>query len=276
MTKHYALIGESLSYSRSPEIHTAILKYLKAEGTYELKEITKASSVDLQTLSGILAGYDGFNVTIPYKTTLIPLMDEIDPLAQRIGAINTVHRKQGKFIGYNTDYDGLKHALKQLGIMENRPYSRGVILGTGGSSKMAEVLLEDLNFNEIIVVSRTPARYKGAHMVVDYETFFRSDFTAELLLNCTPLGHQEDPLIAFFKPEVFDRFTRFMDLGYNPSVTPLMQIAAKSNAQMMNGFLMLVAQAVYAERIWHLSKFEGDGSVDLNQLIETVYDALNN
>ena len=274
MTKHYALIGERLSYSRSPEIHEAIMKYLDIKGTYELKEISREASNDLQTLNQVLSDYDGFNVTIPYKTTLIPLMDEIDPLALRIGAINTVHRDRGKLRGYNTDYEGLKHALKQLGIMDNQTVSRGVILGTGGSAKMAEVLLEDLNFKEIIIVSRTPKNYHGTHKVLDYKAFFEGDFTAALLLNCTPLGHQADPLITSFKPEVFERFDLFMDLNYNPAVTPLMQLAAKSNQHMMNGFRMLVAQAVYAERIWQSERFEAMTEDDLKQLIEAVITAL--
>ncbi|MDE7108272.1 MAG: shikimate dehydrogenase, partial [Clostridiales bacterium] len=139
----YGLIGEKLGHSFSTAIH-------KEFGyDYELKQLPPSD------LEGFMVSppYLGFNVTIPYKQTVMNYLDEIDPNAAEIGAVNTVVVKNGKRIGYNTDFAGMKFALDAYGI---RPEGKDVlILGSGGTSHTARALIKSLGAKRIRTVSRT-------------------------------------------------------------------------------------------------------------------------
>ena len=127
--KQYGCIGKKLTHSFSKEIHAKIADY-----DYELIELTE------EEIAPFFAKRDfaAINVTIPYKQTVIPYLDSISPVAQRIGAVNTIVNKDGKLYGYNTDYYGMKALVERVGIdLKGR---KVLILGTGGTSKTAQVL----------------------------------------------------------------------------------------------------------------------------------------
>ena len=144
----YGLIGEHLGHSYSKEIH-AIL----GNPEYELKELAP------DELGPFLQRHEflGINVTIPYKEQVIPYLDTLSDRAAAIGAVNTIVCRNGKLIGDNTDYAGMKALLERIGIRTS-PKGKALVLGTGGPSKTARAVLKDLGFGEILTVSRREGR----------------------------------------------------------------------------------------------------------------------
>lgn len=141
--KQYGCIGKKLTHSFSKEIHSKLADY-----NYELIELTEEEIAPFFAKRGFAA----INVTIPYKQTVIPYLDSISPIAQRIGAVNTIVNKDGKLYGYNTDYYGMKALVERVGIDLNG--RKVLILGTGGTSKTARVLAADLGAAKVLTVSR--------------------------------------------------------------------------------------------------------------------------
>ena len=143
----YGLIGNPLSQSFSPLIHEAL-----GSAPYELHPLSP------EELEPFLLEHNflGINVTIPYKQAVLPYLSEIDAASARIGAVNTILvRPDGSLAGYNTDYDGMKYALKHAGI--DPAGKKALILGSGGTSRTARTLLHDLGASEIVIVSRRKA-----------------------------------------------------------------------------------------------------------------------
>lgn len=124
------LIGEKLGHSLSPEIHQKIFEKLGIRGTYNLLPIARMNLKD--TVETLLESMDGFNVTIPYKTDIMPFLDEISPEARTIGAVNTVAVRDGKRYGYNTDYDGFARTLDK--IAADVKGEKVFVMGHGGAS----------------------------------------------------------------------------------------------------------------------------------------------
>ena len=168
----YGLIGEHLPHSFSKTIHGKIGTY-----SYELKEL-KPEEVDafLRT-----ADFAGINVTIPYKQTVIPYLDEISEQARRIGAVNTIVNKNGRLCGYNTDYLGMKALLAHAGI--DPAGKKVLILGTGGTSKTAMAAVSGMGAREVYKVSRT-----GKDGALSYEEAAGEHSDAQILVNTTPCG----------------------------------------------------------------------------------------
>ncbi|MBQ8972117.1 MAG: shikimate dehydrogenase, partial [Clostridia bacterium] len=166
----FGLIGKKLGHSYSPMIHARLGDY-----AYELCEIPP-ENLERFLKSG---NYRGFNVTIPYKRDVLPYLNEISPIAQEIGCVNTVIRREdGALYGHNTDIGGFMHMLRRAGIdPKNR---KAAILGSGGTSLTARTALRLLGAKEIVIVSRSgPVNYESLHEV-------HSDI--EILVNTTPVG----------------------------------------------------------------------------------------
>lgn len=249
MSKHFGLLGEVLSYSMSPKIHQTLYEMLGIQATYELVEIPLEAFTE-ETTRAKLNRLDGFNVTIPYKELVIPLLDDIDPAAARIGAVNTVVNENGTFKGYNTDYYGFAICINEVGIEKRH---RAIVLGTGGAAKMAVVALEDLGFEEIVIVSRNPlnAQLKFfGHDCIDYATFNKLKLRSDLLINCTPMGQKVIETTETLENEALKSQGFIFDLNYTPQVTPLLAQGNALGVQGINGLKMLIAQAIKAEAIW--------------------------
>ncbi len=229
----YGLIGEKLGHSFSREIHARIADY-----TYELLELTP------QEVGPFIerADFDAINVTIPYKTTVIPYLDYIHPLAQAIGAVNTVVKREGKLYGYNTDYFGMKYLLDSLGW---QPEGKKVlILGTGATSPTAMTLLKDLGATPIRV-SRTA---KGE--AVDYPTAYARHTDAAYILNTTPVGmypHHEGTPIDI---SCFPHLLGVADAIYHPLRTKLILSAKERGLAAEGGLAMLAAQALQGAELF--------------------------
>lgn len=223
------LIGKTLKHSFSKEIHTSL------GVDYDLVELADGevqSFVKGQT-------YSFYNVTIPYKETVIPFLDEIDESAKAVGAVNTVKTVNGETVGYNTDVAGMEYALRQGGA--NVSGANCVILGTGGTAKTARATLSMMGANKITTVSRTGEfNYQNYHLLAD----------TDILINTTPVGmfpSVEDRPVDLAK---FPNLKFVFDAVYNPLKTELYLQAEALGIPARCGLSMLVYQAVRAEEIW--------------------------
>lgn len=239
------LVGEKLSHSQSPEIHEEIMKQRGIEGTYELLEFPEETfSRDFNALKG--AGYRGVNVTIPYKETVIPLLDDISQQSKYIGAVNTVLFENGLAKGFNTDYDGF---LSLIGHNNITVKGKGaVILGSGGVAKAVVKGLLDLGIYDLTIVSRGKQNFHGNY-TVSYEFFREANIKSDLLINCTPVGmyplEDNSPI-----PKNCINTDIVIDMIYNPSKTLLLKYAEELGIRGVNGSYMLKEQAVKAQDIW--------------------------
>ena len=239
----YGLIGEKLGHSFSREIHQRLGGY-----DYLLQELTPAQ------LPAFLEKRDfrGVNVTIPYKQTVIPLLDEVDPKAAAIGAVNTIVNRRGRLYGYNTDYDGMAALARHAGLtLKNKNV---LILGTGGTSRTAMTVAADLGAAEIRRVSRT-----GRGDAITYEQ--AADLPVQVLINTTPCGMYPG---CDGQPMDLSRFgwlEGVLDAVYNPLRTRLVLQARDNGARGQGGLYMLVAQAAAACRLF-LDRPLPDGALD--------------
>lgn len=239
----YGLIGEKLGHSFSREIHQRLGGY-----DYRLQELTPAQ------LPAFLEKRDfrGVNVTIPYKQTVIPLLDEVDPKAAAIGAVNTIVNRRGRLYGYNTDYDGMAALARHAGLMLKN--KNVLILGTGGTSRTAMTVAADLGAAEIRRVSRT-----GRGDAITYEQ--AADLPVQVLINTTPCGMYPG---CDGQPMDLSRFgwlEGVLDAVYNPLRTRLVLQARDNGARGQGGLYMLVAQAAAACRLF-LDRPLPDGALD--------------
>ena len=210
----YGLIGEHLPHSFSKIIHEKIASY-----NYDLHELM-THEVDSFMRK---AAFRGINVTIPYKQTVIPYLDEISDQAAKIGAVNTIVNRDGKLCGYNTDYFGMRDLLIRNGT--DPAGKKVLILGTGGTSKTAYAVVSDLGAAEIHKVSRT-----GKEGALTYEEACTNHSDAEIIINTTPCG---------------------MYPGIDDSLrTVLVLEAQKRGIPAQGGLYMLVVQAVYAAELF--------------------------
>ena len=222
--KRCGLIGEKLGHSFSPAIHGKLADY-----EYKLYELSP------EQLGPFLEKkeYDGLNVTIPYKKTVIPYCDELTEAAKSIGSVNTiVKRADGTLLGHNTDYDGIMWLLKNAGAQVKG--KKAVVLGTGGASLTVQAALRNLGAAQVVVISRS-----GEH---NYENIARHS-DAKILINATPVGMYPKTGVSPVDLDVFTALEGVFDVVYNPAKTQLLLEAEKRGIPCANGLGMLVAQA---------------------------------
>ena len=222
--KRCGLIGEKLGHSFSPAIHGKLADY-----EYKLYELSP------EQLGPFLEKkeYDGLNVTIPYKKTVIPYCDELTEAARSIGSVNTiVKRPDGTLLGHNTDYDGFMWLLKNAGAQVKG--KKAVVLGTGGASVTVQAALRTLGASPVIVVSRSGED--------NYENISRHS-DAKILVNATPVGMYPNTGVSPVDLDTFTALEGVFDVVYNPAKTQLLLEAEKRGIPCANGLGMLVAQA---------------------------------
>ena len=219
----YGLLGEKLGHSFSPKIHRALAGYdyrLLPTPPEEVEPLFRERK------------FKGLNVTIPYKQSVMPLCDEIDPRAAAIGAVNTVVNRDGRLTGYNTDIDGLIYMARRAGVELSG--KKVVILGSGGTSRTAQAAAQELGAAEIVTVSR-----KGAD---NYENLSRHK-DAQVIVNTTPVGMFPRCGEAPVSLALFPCLTGVLDVVYNPLRTALLMEAEQRGLPCSCGLPMLVAQA---------------------------------
>lgn len=219
----YGLLGEKLGHSFSPQLHNALADY-----DYRLYPTPPEAVEELFRRRE----FKGLNVTIPYKQTVIPLCDEVDPRAAAIGAVNTVVNREGRLTGYNTDIDGLIYLAKRAGV--EMAGKKVVILGSGGTSRTARAAARELGAADVVVVSR--------HGEDNYENLSRHA-DAQVLINTTPVGMYPNCGATPVSLEAFPRLEGVLDVVYNPLRTALLMEAEARGVPCSCGLPMLAAQA---------------------------------
>ena len=216
------LLGRKLGHSYSPQIHGMLGNY-----SYELFE---KEPEELETFLKN-AEFNGINVTVPYKKAVIPFLDELTPVAKKLGAVNTVVRRSGKLIGHNTDYFGFQTMANDSGLAVAG--KKVLVLGSGGASNTAVAVLKKMGA-EITVISRSGENnYGNLHKHAD----------AAVIVNTTPVGMYPNTGICPADLDCFPKLEGVLDVIYNPARTQLLLEAEKRGLVTRNGFLMLVAQA---------------------------------
>lgn len=217
------LLGRKLGHSYSPQIHAMLGGY-----SYELFEKEPEMLEDLLKNGD----FQGINVTVPYKKAVIPYLDELTPIAEKLQAVNTIVRRDGKLIGHNTDYFGFQMLLDSLPFPVSS--KKVLVLGSGGASNTAVAVLRDRGA-EVTVISRSGEQNYGTlHLHSD----------AALIVNTTPVGMYPNTGISPVDLSVFTGLQGVVDVIYNPARTQLLLDAGKiGGLACVNGLLMLVAQA---------------------------------
>lgn len=240
------LLGRKLSHSYSPRIHRMLGDY-----SYELFEKEPEEIEDFLKNGD----FSGINVTTPYKKAVIPYLDELTPIAAKLGAVNTIVRRNGKLIGHNTDYFGFLTMVKETGL--NPAGKKVLVLGSGGASNTAVAVLEELGAR-VIVISRTGANhYENLHLHAD----------AAMIVNTTPVGMYPTTGNSPVDLDLLPALDGVLDVIYNPARTRLILDAEIRELVTMNGLLMLVAQAKEASE-WFT------GTVISDDVIEPILEKL--
>ena len=245
----FGLLGRTLGHSFSPRIHNAL-----GNTNYELFEREPSQLQEFFANPEL----QGINITFPYKVNALEACDVVDPRAERIGCVNTMVRKDGKWHGYNTDYDGFVFTLKHAGIDVSG--KECIILGDGASSATVHVALEDLGAKSITHLSR-----KTAPLYTDAPNYYE---TAQIIINCTPIGmypHNPASLIDIMQ---FSKLEGVVDLIYNPRRTVLLLQAEMMDIQHCDGLPFLVAQGVEAA-----NHFQGEsfGTKEIKQILRDMH-----
>ena len=253
----YGLIGEKLSHSFSKEIHESLADY-----TYEICELTPNEVAPFLEARE----FEGINVTIPYKEKVIPHLDSVSDAAKKIGAVNTIKKLDGKLIGDNTDFYGMREMILRAGIEIGG--KKALILGTGGTSKTAKAVLSNLGAKELITVSR-----QVSENTVTYETAITLHSDAEIIVNTTPLGMYPKTEGVPIDIAHFPNLSGVIDAIYNPLRTNLILEAEGRGIPAVGGLMMLILQAARASEIF-LGKKIDDKEVEA--VIKNIFKSKEN
>ena len=217
------LLGKTLGHSYSPLIHSYLGQYeyrLFEKQPHELEDFLKRGE------------FEGLNVTMPYKKDVIPYLDALSPIAARLGAVNTIVRREGKLIGHNTDYAGFLSMVHRSGL--DPAAKKVLILGSGGASATAVAVMEDLGA-DVVVISRSGEN--------NYNNLYSLHTDAAIIVNTTPVGMYPNTDFSPISISAFPGLDGVLDVIYNPTNTMLLQFAQESGVYGMSGLWMLVAQA---------------------------------
>lgn len=253
--KRAFVIGHPIAHSRSPLIHGAWLAAHGIDGSYEAIDVAPTELAGFfERLRG--GEFVGGNVTIPHKEAVFALCDSVEPLAQRIGAVNTLVATGGKVHGCNTDYAGFLGNLDQGAPGWSAGLDRAVVLGAGGAARAVAVALEARGVGEVHILNRTLA--KAEALAAELGGAFRAaplaDFAAlapgtRLLVNTTSIGMHgtrfEHLPVGLLPPAAV-----VTDIVYVPLETPLLADARRHGLRVVDGLGMLLHQAVPGFEAW--------------------------
>lgn len=260
-TRVCGLIGDPVEHSVSPAMHNAAFSHLKLDYIYlpfRVGEKHLAGAIDGARALGIR----GLNVTIPHKVAVIPLLDELDPLAEKIGAVNTIVNDNGIFKGYNTDAGGFLKALLHRGIELGG--KRAVVLGAGGASRSISLALAE-NGAELVILNRQQemdwavelagsiSRLSGKEVKafnLSEQNLRAALEDADLLVNATSVGMSPDTSQTPVVKKLLRPGLVVFDVVYNPIKTRLLAEAEEAGARTIDGINMLVWQGALAFEMW--------------------------
>ncbi|MBU5590925.1 shikimate dehydrogenase [Clostridium sp. MSJ-4] len=243
------LIGKNIQYSLSPKIHNQYYKDNNINLNYKLFDMEEEELIHF--LKNIdKKSYVGFNVTIPYKQSIIEYLDEVTYPASLIGAVNTISIEGERLVGYNTDYFGFIDSLKCYDIRVQD--KSALILGNGGAAKAVYYALKDLGVRNIDVAGRNVAKidkdFLLAGNILNLKSI-KSLFKYDIIINCTPLGNINNQVLPI-NLKNFSGDLVIYDLNYSPKKTNILIEAEKLGLKTINGECMLEHQAYKSIDIW--------------------------
>lgn len=260
--KQLYVIGDPVSHSKSPLLHNTMNQLLGLDYVYGCKTVKKDSLEDFLTeIKG--SNCAGFNATMPFKELLLPYLDEVEPLAARLGAVNTVCIRDGKLYGYNTDCPGFTAALRRRGF--EVAGKRALLLGAGGAAKAVAVGLCAAGA-EVLVANRDAGKaktlaalYPQGIQAISWNEVAPSERLSqvELVVNATPVGMDKGDgnspqNLTDILPKLKELLTFLpktalvSDLIYHPAPTAFLQEAEQLGLAVMDGFPLLIHQAILA------------------------------
>ena len=245
-TRVYGILGRPVAHSLSPAMHNAAFREVGLNAVYVAFPVTDL----VQAVAG-LRGLDirGVSVTIPFKEEIIALLDEIDPMAARMGAVNTLVNRDGGLVGYNTDWQG---ALAALADKTEIAGQRFLILGAGGAAraiifglqeKGGQVAVTDLDTAKALALSR---EFWVEVVAPDY----LGEYAAGVLINATPVGMEPQSEAIPLDPELLSRYQVVMDIVYRPLETRLLREARSRGCRVIDGLQMLIHQGAAQFELW--------------------------
>tara|TARA_B100000029_G_scaffold346932_1_gene339283 strand:- start:1027 stop:1872 length:846 start_codon:yes stop_codon:yes gene_type:complete len=254
-TQIYGLIGDPVEHSFSPPMMNAVFSYMNLDACY------LAFQVDEKKVSEAIAGiralnFAGVNVTVPHKSAVIPYLDEVSPLAKKIGAVNTISNVKGRLKGTNTDFSGFIRSLKTLNFSPKKKTI--ALLGSGGSARALVAGLADAGALRVMLHNRTAER--AEKLVTEFSRYFPltqleavslqtiHETPLDLLVNTTTVGMFSSDLPLNLKQ--CRKINLLADIIYRPSQTPLLKQAKELGINAVNGIDMLLYQGCDAFTFW--------------------------
>ncbi|MGF0471040.1 shikimate dehydrogenase [Lysinibacillus fusiformis] len=255
MKKWFAVIGDPIEHSKSPAMHNAWFEEMSVEATYIPLHVSSeqlgAAVAGLKTL-----GASGWNVTIPHKTAIIPYLDELDELAQKMGAVNTVVRTtEGKLIGYNTDGVGFVRSLEEA-VGSSHKDKPVLLVGAGGAARGIAFAMQQQGYSDLTMTNRTVA---NAQAIVDEMGIGRAISLKEaeetlahfsIIVQMTSAGLATGNFSMPFSLNHLAKGAIVADIVYNPLMTPFLQAAEEKGATIVTGLGMFVHQGAIAFEHW--------------------------
>ena len=252
-TKLCAVIGNPIGHSLSPAIHNAAFKATQLNYCYAAFEVSNVEQA-IQGMRGL--GIRGFSITIPHKVAAMPFADELDPVAESIGSINTLINNEGVLKGYNTDGIGALRALESAGVALEG--AEATILGSGGAARAiaftlaAKSDLTKLNIlgvveSEVKDLSKNVARQTSAKVVgelLNEESLETAMAHTNILIHCTPVGMHPNVDDSIVPVDLMSSPLVVFDIVYNPMETKLLREAKQKRCRTINGAEMFINQAI--------------------------------
>ena len=247
--KKYLVIGNPINHSLSPKLHNYWIKQNGLDAIYDKK---KLSDNELESLIlDVKHGYiNGVNVTVPFKNTVIPYLDELSDESKKTQAVNTIYLKDKKVIGHNTDIEGFENAIKKINFDFNN--KKIFVLGAGGVVPSIIYASMKMGSSEIIVSNRTKDKAEKIQNIFDNIKLIDWGEVPnfDVIINATSLGlNQKDKINLDFTN--IGKNKLFYDVIYNPSETHFLNTGKKLGNKYENGKLMFVYQAFSAFKLWH-------------------------
>ena len=245
-TQLYGVIGYPLGHTLSPVMHNAAFRALGLNAVYlafETRDLPEA-------LAGMKAlNIRGLSVTIPHKAAVIPLLDEVDELAGKIGAVNTITNRGGRLIGTNTDALGALKALQETTELAGKS---GLIIGAGGTARALGFMLREQGVR-LTLTNRSPERGKALADFLDCPFLTLTEINqvkADLLIQTTPVGLSPQADRCLLGPENLEMGMVVMDVIYNPPETRLIRLARERGCAAVSGLTMFLHQGAEQFRQW--------------------------
>ena len=261
-TRICGLIGNPVEHSKSPLIHNTIADAMGEDLKYVLFRVDEKAQLEDAIKGAYALNIQGLNITVPYKSDVIPFLKELDPLAERIGAVNTLVRIEGGFKGFNTDMPGLYRALSEDGVkIEGEDV---VVLGAGGAARAVCMMLAERNVGRVFLLNRTIERAEAVANEInglhDAKIIFPKvlDWYKDIpegkkyiVIQATSVGMVPHPEGVIIEDEGFyNKVSVGYDIIFNPRETRFMKLVKAHGGEAYNGAKMLLYQGVIAHELW--------------------------